>query len=251
VPAYDAAFFDYVNTTSRAAANLIIPILNAALGPDSVLDVGCGQGEWLAAWERSGVNDVLGIDGDYVDLRKLQISADRFRGLDLTGGFDLQRQFDLVQCLEVAEHLPTACSDRLLDSLMRHGRLILFSAAPPGPGGHDHVNERSYEYWRQEFAHRGYVALDSLRPQIRGDERIASWYRYNPILYARRDTFPALSPSVQSSLIPEGTPVADLAPLHYRIRKQIVRRLSVSAMTAMARVKERVIGRKSPPKERL
>lgn len=247
MPDYDAAFFDYVNTTSRAAANVIIPILRAALDPGSVLDVGCGQGEWLATWQRSGIGDVFGVDGDYVDLRKLQISEDRFLGLDLTGGFDLRRQFDLVQCLEVAEHLPAACSDRLLDSLVQHGRLILFSAAPPGQGGHDHVNERSYEHWRQDFARRGYVALDFLRPQLRDDENIASWYRYNSILYARRETLPALSSDLQSSLIPEGTPIADLAPLHYRIRKQIVRRLSVSTMTAVARVKERVFGRKSPP----
>ena len=40
----------------------------------------------------------------------------------------------------------------LLREQTRHSDIVLFSAAPPGQGGHGHVNERSYEYWRGEFA---------------------------------------------------------------------------------------------------
>ena len=245
MPSYDAAFFDYVNTTARTAAELIVPKLNAELRPASVLDVGCGQGAWLAVWRTQGARDVFGVDGDYVDRKRLQVPENCFRALDLGGGFDLQRHFDFVQCLEVAEHVPAANSGRLLDSLVRHGRIILFSAAPPGQGGHDHVNEKSYEYWRREFSRRQYRAVDFLRPQIRDDQRIAAWYRYNPMLYVHPESLPQLSQALQASLIPEGTAVADLAPLRYRIRKQIVRRLPVSVMTSIARVKERVMGRKS------
>lgn len=34
--------------------------------PESVVDVGCGVGTWLAAFAQHGVDDVLGVDGDYV-----------------------------------------------------------------------------------------------------------------------------------------------------------------------------------------
>jgi hypothetical protein len=117
--------------------------------------------------------------------------------------------------------------------------VIVFSAAPPGQGGHDHVNERSYDYWRALFYRRGYLALDYLRPLILADAMIDPWYRYNTLLYVQRDAMPRLSCALQSSQIPQGQLVPDLSPLGYRIRKQLVRRLSVPLMTAIARMKER------------
>ena len=115
----------------------------------------------------------------------------------------------------------------------------MFSAAPPGQGGHEHVNERSYDYWRALFYRRGYLAVDYLRPRILSDPAIDRWYRYNTLLYVSRDAMPRLSEALQASLIPQGRAVPDLAPLGYRIRKQLVRRLPVPLMTALARMKER------------
>jgi SAM-dependent methyltransferase len=243
--AYDAAFFDYVNTTARASAEHILPLLNSELAPASVLDVGCGRGAWLAVWRALGVEQVLGVDGDYVDRNALLIPSQLFLPLDVKNGFDLGRRFDFVQCLEVAEHVPASCAQRFLDSLIRHGSVIFFSAAPPGQGGHDHVNERSYEYWRQQFAQRGYLPLDFVRPMIRDDRRVAPWYRYNPLLFVHAERFADLSPALRASRIAEGATVPDWAPLAYRIRRQLVRRLPVAAMTMIARVKERLIGRRS------
>jgi cyclopropane fatty-acyl-phospholipid synthase-like methyltransferase len=37
----------------------------ALTNPNSVLDVGCGVGGWIARWLDSGV-DAIGADGDYV-----------------------------------------------------------------------------------------------------------------------------------------------------------------------------------------
>ena len=242
---YDEAFFRYVNATATTAAELIVPLLLAALNPDSVLDVGCGQGAWLAVWRRLNVRDVRGIDGDYVDRSHLLIPPERFEARDLALPFDLGRRFALVQCLEVAEHLPAPSSGALIESLTRHGDLVFFSAAPPGQGGHDHLNERSYEDWRLEFARQDYVALDYLRPRIRRERHIAPWYRYNPLLYARRTLLPALPEIVRAGLLPADLPVPDVAPLTYRLRKQLVRRLPLPLMTAIARLKERARGSRS------
>ena len=56
--------------------------------------------------------------------------------------------FDLVVSLEVAEHLPKECADIFVDSLVRLGPIILFSAAIPQAGGTCHINEQWPEYWR-------------------------------------------------------------------------------------------------------
>lgn len=238
-PSYDAAFFRYVSATATAAAEVIVPLLAAQLAPRSVLDVGCGQGAWLAVWRRAGAAEIAGVDGDYVARQALLIPAAAFRAHDLARPLDLGRRFDLVQCLEVAEHLPAAAAPALLDGLVRHGARILFSAAPPGQGGHDHLNERSYDYWRGEFAARGYAAFDCVRPRVRREPRVAPWYRYNPLLYVQAAAVPALPEALRATQLPEGAPVPDLAPLAYRIRRRLVRRLPVSLMTALARVKER------------
>ncbi len=236
---YDARFFEYVNASARAAAERIVPLLQQQLSTDSVLDVGCGQGAWLAVWQRRGVDDVFGVDGAYVDRGKLLFAPERFCAHDLAQPFDLGRSFSVVQCLEVAEHLPASGAEALIDSLTRHGETIVFSAAPPGQGGHEHVNERSYDYWRMLFARRGYLALDFLRPRIVSDPEIDRWYRYNTLLYASRERVARLSAVLQASVLPESRPVPDLAPLSYRIRKQLVRRMPVALMTAIARIKER------------
>lgn len=236
---YDDSFFEYVNASARAAAERIVPLLQQQLSPSSVLDVGCGQGAWLLVWQSHGVDDVFGVDGSYVDRSKLLFAPERFCAHDLQQRFDLGRSFSLVQCLEVAEHLPESSAEPLLDSLIRHGEVIVFSAAPPGQGGHEHVNERSYDYWRGLFFRRGYLALDCLRPRILADPGIDRWYRYNTLLYVSRDAMARLSEALQASLIPESRSVPDLSPLSYRIRKQLLRRVPVPVMTAFARMKER------------
>jgi SAM-dependent methyltransferase len=236
---YDASFFEYVNVSARAAAERVVPLLLQQLAPASVLDVGCGQGAWLAVWENHGVQDVFGVDGAYVDRGRLLFAPERFYAHDLEQRFDLGRRFDVVQCLEVAEHLPASGAEPLIDSLVRHGEVIVFSAAPPGQGGHDHVNERSYDYWRELFFRRGYLALDWLRPRILTDPAIDPWYRYNILLYVSRDAMARLSEALQASLIAPTSRVPDLAPLPYRIRKLLLGLLPLALMTALARTKER------------
>ncbi|MDK3016490.1 class I SAM-dependent methyltransferase [Pseudodonghicola flavimaris] len=68
----------------------------------------------------------------------------------------LDQLFDMVLSIEVAEHVPADLHEALFDFLVaRAGRLIVFSAARPGQGGHGHVAERPELEWRGEFTRRG------------------------------------------------------------------------------------------------
>jgi SAM-dependent methyltransferase len=155
--------------------------------PSAVIDVGCGVGTWLAVLAESGVADVWGIDGDYVDRSLLQIPQERFLPHDLTKPVHLERRFDLVLCLEVAEHLSADSAPTLIDSLVSLGPVILFSAAIPYQGGTHHVNEQWPEYWARHFVARGYLPVDCVRRQIWQLDDVEWYYAQNTLLFVERD----------------------------------------------------------------
>ena len=183
--AYTSDFFDELARGTWESARAVVPVVNELLRPASVLDVGCGVGTWLAEWGRAGVSDVLGIDGDYVDRTALQLPSDQFTPTDLQQSFSLGRKFDLVQTLEVAEHIDEAYADTFVESLSRHGDTILFSAAIPGQGGTHHINEQWPSYWAEKFEKAGYTTYDIIRPQIWANPLIKVWYRQNIMIFAR------------------------------------------------------------------
>ena len=134
--------------------------------PGFVVDVGCGHGTWLAAFQECGITDLTGIDGPWVKTEDILINATQYRSFDLAQPFDLERRFDLALSLEVAEHLAPASASSFVDSLVRLAPVVLFAAAIPGQGGVMHVNEQWPGYWVALFNERGYVAIDAIRPQI-------------------------------------------------------------------------------------
>jgi hypothetical protein len=206
-----------------------------------VIDVGCGRGVWLEEWRRNGIEDAIGADGDYVDRNRLLIPRERFSAFDLAQGFNLGRRFDLVQSLEVAEHIPASQADRLIESLTAHGDLMLFSAATPGQGGEFHVNEQPPEYWRTKFANRGFLIFDCIRPQIVVDSSIEPWYRYNTFFYAHEQAWDGIPEEFRRTWLPPNTPIVDVSPLSWRLRSAFFRRLPQPAVQRLARLKHRMV----------
>jgi SAM-dependent methyltransferase len=183
---YSAAFYESQSGGSRRSADTLLPIIRDLVHPASVVDIGCGVGTWLAGWRALGVEDVLGVDGDWVDRAQLQIPGERFRPQDLTTALGLGRRFDLAMSLEVAEHLDAAHADRFVANLVALAPVVLFSAAIPGQGGTHHVNEQWPEYWRAKFAGHGYEIVDCLRRRI-WDAPIDYCYAQNAFLYVSRE----------------------------------------------------------------
>lgn len=236
--AYDSRFMNYADRSSRLSAERIAGAIAAALPVASVLDIGCARGTWLDVWSGLGVEDIQGVDGDYVQRESLVIPAQRFRAWNLAEPLDLGRQFDLVQSLEVAEHIPAGSAAVFVDNLVRHSRgIVLFSAAPPGQGGEFHVNEQPYEYWRALFARHGLRAHDWIRPQVAGHPEISFWYRYNLFLYVHDSALARLPPSIAASRVPDGQALVDISPPLFRLRKRLVRLLPGGLRDGLARFK--------------
>ncbi len=128
---------------SSATADIVVPILIERYNPKSVLDLGCNAGSWIKAFKRAGVSAV-GVDGPGMG------ASIEF---DLNRPFDLGLNFDLVLCLEVAEHIAPGNANVLVSTCVRHAKNgVIWSAAVPGQGGYRHVNEQHPIYWSQLFS---------------------------------------------------------------------------------------------------
>ena len=184
---YNRHFYLTQESLSRRSAREIIPLVLEIVQPQSVIDVGCGVGGWSSVFLELGVREILGIDGDWVDTRMLQIPKTCFASHDLTQPLQLNRKFDLVVSLEVAEHLPSKCAEVFVDSLVRLGPIVLFSAAIPLQGGTHHINEQWPEYWSKLFEEREYVAVDAIRKRLWQNNEVDVCYAQNILFFVNQN----------------------------------------------------------------
>ncbi len=126
----------------------------ARLHPVSALDAGCAVGFLVKALQDRGV-DAEGVDVS--DFAIAQVPAEirsRCRVGSITE--ELGRDYDLVTCIEVLEHLEPAEAPAAVANLCRHGRAVLFSSTPDHFDEVTHVNVRPSWYWASLFARSGF-----------------------------------------------------------------------------------------------
>ena len=185
---YTKRFFSIRESKALQSAQEIVPIVMKYVNPGSVIDIGCGNGAWLSIFSRHGLMDFLGVDGGTIDDSNLLIMPEKFTRFDLSkGAFNVERQFDLVMSLEVAEHIPAGQSEQFVKMLTNMGDVVMFSAAVPGQGGVDHINEQWQGYWADIFQKFGYVPVDFVRALVWENPNVQYWYKQNIILYCKEE----------------------------------------------------------------
>jgi SAM-dependent methyltransferase len=209
---YNSAFYAAYENDSISSAREILTVVKGLINPKNVADVGCGIGTWLKAWGDLGVNDVAGIDGDYVVRKDLLFPAERFTPMDLTAPTRLGSRFDLVQSLEVGEHLPAKSAETFVSFLCSLGPVVLFSAAIPYQGGTDHINEQWPEYWAELFQKHSYVAVDAIRNRVWANPKVAYYYAQNALLFIQDKHLDQLNSSLSTPLIPSSGALSRVHP---------------------------------------
>lgn len=190
---YDASYYAFVDGYAKAAAPVMARGLVEELKPRTLVDVGCGSGAFLREVQALGVT-CIGIENS-----EHAIATCRSRGLDVRHADlrDSKLEFgkhDLATSFEVAEHLPESLADAYVRLLCSLSAQVAITAAPPGQGGINHINEQPQAYWVAKFAAHGF----ELQPEI-GDvlskrwraENVAYWYADNLMVFRNTARIPS------------------------------------------------------------
>jgi len=222
---YNEQFYSKQESGSYESAKVVLSELFAITGvPKRVIDIGCGLGTWLRVATELGAEEIIGVDGAWVNKGRLHIDRERFIEADLSkGDYDEEvrskgfSKFDLCISVEVAEHLAKEHAAGFVAALTRLADVVLLSAAIPDQGGTNHVNEAWPQFWARLFLDNAYVCFDIIRPRVWFAEGTEWWYLQNSILYARSgaDVELKLSRKFTSTEIP-------LPLVHPRFFKEII-----------------------------
>jgi SAM-dependent methyltransferase len=118
----------------------------------TVLDVGCGVGNFLKQFEDLGYKP-LGLEGLWQNC--IAYPTHPIIEWDITNGPLRISDIDLVWCVEVVEHIVEDYVDSVLDILCL-GKVVAMTHGLPGQPGYHHVNLQPPEYWIEKMRARGY-----------------------------------------------------------------------------------------------
>ncbi|MFC1593953.1 methyltransferase domain-containing protein [Candidatus Omnitrophota bacterium] len=236
-----SAVFESMQKDSRSSAGQIVPLILELITPQRVIDLGCGTGDFLAVFKKYGIKHVVGVDGDWVDRKMLQIREEEFISHDLTQPFKSETQFDLACSFGVAQHLSVSRADGFIEELTRLAPVVVFNAPipfqPPNPyvAGKYPLNEQWPEYWAALFKKKGFIAIDCLRIKLWNNNKVASHYAQSIVLYVRGDYVnnnPALKNELEKSTL---SPASLVHPAQYiQLRKEYERCIQSGGVSPQA-----------------
>jgi len=125
--------------------------------PESVFDLGCGIGSYLAGFEACGCK-VAGCELGYDVARKYIRGAvrDSIFKWDATIPMTSRHGADLVLCLDIMEHIPKDKHATVWANLKMLGRgPIIFSGGLPGQPGYGHIACMTRDQWIDEAQANG------------------------------------------------------------------------------------------------
>jgi SAM-dependent methyltransferase len=158
----------------------------------SVVDFGCGLGNWLHVARELGATETRGYDTPEIPAGARRLATTEFFAADLTRFIPVERRFDVAICLETADQLSPDAAVPLVKTLCAAADWVLFSAALPFQEGNHHAGENWMEYWAGLFSREKFLCYDILRSVFWRDRDIAFYLRQNTCLYVRKDAQDAL-----------------------------------------------------------
>jgi hypothetical protein len=150
-------------------------------GVQSVVDLGCGMGDYAKFFIQNGIV----CDAYDGNPNTPTLTNGIGKVLDFSVPFQLETpKYDCVLSLEVGEHIPKEYEQIFIDNLCKHSsKYILLSWAIVGQGGDGHVNCQNNDYVISEMEKRGFVYDEETSSNLRSAVTNAAWFRNTIMLF--------------------------------------------------------------------
>lgn len=178
----DRISYQQIETEEGPFAERLAQWIAAELAPKTVIDIGCGPGTYVRALRAAGV-DATGIDTDERVIGQSHLQRQSL--------FELERQAELVLCLEVAEHIDPALAHSIAQNVaaaVEPGGTLIWSAAHPGQGGTGHINCQPKDYWAATLESAGLKRDEETEHQMLAHIESGyhmGWFRQNAMVLFR------------------------------------------------------------------
>ena len=178
-------------------------VLQLLPGIRSMLDFGSGRGDYLRTYTTNGVEYAVGIQPGYLGTLGFYASGWDARSGPVQLGTlwpegvadlkklkcvlfgDAERKFDLIQSLEVFEHIPRNAHCELLNLLATQaGRWVVFGQASIGQAGYKHITNRHRRDMWLEWLIRGFKPRDDVsKTLLASTNRPRMHFRHNIVVF--------------------------------------------------------------------
>jgi len=116
-------------------------------------DIGASRGTLTALFQKAGYaayamdGSPFGLENSYLDVPYYTYVVVDFTKTDLTQFPSLHKQFELVTCFEMLEHIPTDKVDMVLKNIQYISKSMLCSVHVGQDGSPNHINIQTLEWW--------------------------------------------------------------------------------------------------------
>lgn len=184
---YNPIFYRDCIRRSSPTAGIVAEILIREFQPKTVIDIACGCGIYVKEFRDRGV-DAVGLDGSKVAI-KMSLAGDKLGFVNFCRGFSpIREKADLCVSIECAEHVDKRFSTDIVSMLASASDHIFFTAAIPGQGGVEHINEQPNSFWIDLFARQGFAFDRELTERLRREmqeKKVIWWIPQNLMIFKK------------------------------------------------------------------
>jgi len=170
---------------------------------DGFADLGCNNGCLLEVLHKKYPHiDLLGLDYFEWAKKHSDVSiSDNIEIADLGLPYNFEKQYDIVNCSEVGEHLDQKVEDTLIDNITKASKdiIVVTWSNVRSDLNSQHVNPRSKRYLISKFSLKGFDYWAEATSRIENSLRLSlegvgyMWWADNIIVFKKRAFFPMKS----------------------------------------------------------